>query len=247
MPKPKTVAKALMQEIAWDKHGKVKSEGRRFKVQFNPESLKLTFANQIKGGDKSGGSAIQFSGPGSTKLSFELWFDVSAPNAEDSFKGITDVRRITKQVSEFMKPKQKGKAKKAKFFPPGVRFLWGSFLFEGVMESFNETLEFFSEKGEPLRASVSVSMTKQDVEVKFGPKGDAKGEGNGKNDGKPGQDPVTTPKEGETLPQTAARNNVNPEKSQAIALANKLESLHSLPTGVSLNVNLTENIDASIN
>ncbi|MCK7496577.1 MAG: hypothetical protein MZW92_40925 [Comamonadaceae bacterium] len=35
------------------------------------------------------------------------------------------------------------------------------------MESINENLQFFSAEGQPLRASVSVSLTKQDVEVTF--------------------------------------------------------------------------------
>ncbi|MCK7496578.1 MAG: hypothetical protein MZW92_40930 [Comamonadaceae bacterium] len=42
------MTKAFLQEITWDSSGKVVSEGRRFAVQFNPETLKLTL-NQPAG------------------------------------------------------------------------------------------------------------------------------------------------------------------------------------------------------
>ena len=45
-----------------------------------------------------------------------------------------------------------------------MRFQWGSFLFEGVMDSMDETLEFFSADGRPLRAKVSISITSQDIQ-----------------------------------------------------------------------------------
>ena len=51
-------------------------------VQFNPETLKVTFANQIVqgsgAGDQRGSPARQFVGAGTTKLSLQLWFDVTA-------------------------------------------------------------------------------------------------------------------------------------------------------------------------
>ena len=51
-------------------------------VQFNPETLKVSFANQIQtpsgAGDQSGTPARQFVGAGTTKLALQLWFDVTA-------------------------------------------------------------------------------------------------------------------------------------------------------------------------
>ena len=168
MPRPTNVTKAFMQEITWDSHGNVASEGRKVTVQFNPESLKLAFSNQIAGENNQGGSAIQFASRGTTKLSFEMWFDVTAKQANEQERK-DDVRRLTQEVAAFMKTEKSGSGQNAKYTPPGCRFQWGSFLFEGVMESINETLEFFSEEGKPLRASVSVSLVKQDVEVRFAP------------------------------------------------------------------------------
>ena len=53
--------------------------------------------------------------------------------------------------------------------PPGVRFLWGSFQFDGMMDSLEETLEFFSPDGRPLRASVSLgAVAAEDHRFAFG-------------------------------------------------------------------------------
>ncbi len=225
MPEPKTITKALLQEIEWDNNGKVKKEGTAFPVQFNPESLKVSFSNQVAGGNQAGGSAIQFAGKGTTKLTFDLWFDVTDPNIDDTYKNITDVRRITKKVADFMQTTQTGTGKKAKYVPPGVRFLWGTFLFEGVMESINETLEFFSDQGKPLRASVSVSLTKQDVDVNFGKDQNASAGGKA-----PGTQSLTQAQQGDTAQGIAARNG-NTEKWPDMARANNIENPRRIPMG----------------
>jgi len=233
MPEPKKITKAILQEIGWDKSGKVNHEGRQMKVQFNPESLKVTFSNQVAGGNQAGGSAIQFSGRGTTKLSFDLWFDVTDPNiatVDEAYKDVTDVRRITKQVSDFMKPKEIKRKGKVTYVPPGVKFFWGSFLFEGVMESLNETLEFFSEDGKPLRASVSIGITKQDIDVKFLDNATAS-----RQDSSPGTERLTPSMQNDTMHKIAAREG-NPEDWQELALANNIENPRSLSPGTPLNL-----------
>ena len=87
-------------------------------VQFNPETLKVTYSNTMQGGDQSGGSAIQFVSKSSTKMSVELWFDAAALADED------DVRRLTKKVNHFITPVPQGEG----MAPPAVRFSWGSIL-----------------------------------------------------------------------------------------------------------------------
>ena len=70
-----------------------------------------------------------------------------------------DVRKLTGKVAYFITPKQEGD----KFVPPAVRFIWGSFQFDGIMESLEESLEFFSSDGRPLRASVTINLTQQKI------------------------------------------------------------------------------------
>jgi hypothetical protein len=152
--------------------------GKSLTVQFNPESLKLAYANQVKeqpnassgagqgGGNQSQGSAArQFVGTGSTKLSVQLWFDVSAATAAPFI--VDDVRRITAQVLYFIKPKPApaGARDTAQRTPPGLRFSWGRFLFDGIVESMEENIEFFSAKGEALRASITMSLVQQEILV----------------------------------------------------------------------------------
>ncbi len=163
--------------------------GKTLTVQFNPESLKLSYANQIQapanggsggagrrsGGNQSQGSAArQFVGTGTTKLAVQLWFDASAATSAPFI--VDDVRRITAQVLYFIKPKPAaaGSRDAAQRTPPGLRFSWGNFLFDGIVESVEENVEFFSAQGEALRASMTLNMIQQDILVPdFSQKADA--------------------------------------------------------------------------
>lgn len=153
--------------------------GKSLTVQFNPESLKLSYANQVKeqpnssggggggrGGNQSQGSAArQFVGTGTTKLAVQLWFDVAAATSAPFI--VDDVRRITAQVLYFIKPKPAaaGARDTSQRTPPGLRFSWGNFLFDGIVESMEESIEFFSPKGEALRASITLNMIQQEILV----------------------------------------------------------------------------------
>src|SRR5262245_14001674 len=161
----------------------------RVPVQFNPETLKVSFANQVvppanqgAATDQRGTTAIQYVGKGTTKLSVQLWFDVSGvlPQGQED---VTDVRELTKKVAYFITPKPAPDDPK-KDIPPGVRFLWGTFQFDGIMESLEESLEFFSPEGKPLRASVTLNISQQKIQFAF-----AKVAGNGT--GRPGSTPST--------------------------------------------------------
>src|SRR5262245_14184916 len=101
-----TITKAELRELT----ASGQSSDNRVAVQFNPETLKMTFANQVvppnptgTGTDQRGTSSTQFVGKGTTKLSVQLWFDVtSAPyDAEGS---TSDVRELTKKVAYFITP-----------------------------------------------------------------------------------------------------------------------------------------------
>lgn len=166
--------------------------GKSLTVQFNPESLKLSYANQVKeqpnssggasgggsaGGNQSQGSATrQFVGTGSTTLSVQLWFDVAAATSAPFI--VDDVRRITAQVLYFIKPKPAaaGARDTSQRTPPGLRFSWGNFLFDGIVEGMEESVEFFSAKGEALRASITLNMVQQEILVPaFSGSGDVPG------------------------------------------------------------------------
>lgn len=144
-----------------------KPNGRQVTVQFNPESLKVAFANQIVTPENAGsqrGTAGQLHvGAGTTKLTLQLWFDVSRLGPNDP--PADDVRDLTKQVAFFITPQPVTENGEEKFIPPAVRFLWGTFHFDGVMESVEETLDYWSHDGKPIRANMSLSLTQQKIEA----------------------------------------------------------------------------------
>ena len=111
------VEKAQLVEV--DQQSRPK--GKPVMVQFNPETLKVSFANQVvppKGsGDNKEKSAIQFVGAGTTKLTLQLWFDVTG-QPPDAQSPEVDVRELTKQVAYFITPQKRGND----HLPPAVRF-----------------------------------------------------------------------------------------------------------------------------
>ena len=126
------------------------------KVHFNPASLVYTLensTNQSAGKPKRQQFAAQFSG----KLAMDLQFDTTDYGS--------DVRLTTNQIAMFMQATanaskdKKGAPVQA---PPVLSFQWGSYEFKGTMESFKETIDFFSAEGIPLRALVSITLARLD-------------------------------------------------------------------------------------
>jgi hypothetical protein len=219
----------------------------RVPVQFNPESMKVSFANQVVPPDNAAAtdtrstSAIQYVGKGTTKLSVQLWFDVTAVLPEGA-TGVRDVRELTKKIAYFITPKAV-ENDQTKQVPPGVRFLWGTFQFDGIMDALEESLEFFSPEGKPLRASVTLSLSQQRIEFAFAKQpGGVPGGG-----GTPvGTKPLIPAPAGATL-QGLADANGKGGNWQAIAEANGIENPRRLAPGqlVDLNVRVPRRIGVS--
>jgi hypothetical protein len=239
---PVKLAKAELHELDADMK-ETRDKQNWTTLQFNPESLKVSFANQIQtpagpgatgggGGaaDKSGTPARQFVGAGTTKLSLSVYFDVNAPNEGEK---VDDVRRLTQKVAYFITPKAEGKT----FIPPAVRFLWGSFQFDGLMDSVEETLEFFSPEGKPLRASMALSMSQQRI-TKFDFANTAAGPGAARAAAAPGTRPLAEAPAGATVQGLAAQAGVG-DNWQAIASANGIENPLRLTPGQLLNLDVT--------
>jgi len=133
------------------------------KCPINPESLKITYTNQIEpakadekasGGTPPATTGGQFVSKLGTKLAVTLVLDVAVPDAG----GVTDVRALTAKVLDLLTPDTKSKA------PPGVELLWGALLFRGFLESVEESLEFFSPDGVALRATLALSITRPEMQ-----------------------------------------------------------------------------------
>jgi hypothetical protein len=226
------------------------------KVQFNPETLKVTFTNQVvqpsSAGDQRGSPARQFVGSGTTKLALQLWFDVTALDPADT--PATDVRELTAKVAYFITPKENtggggsggssagggggggGGSQQPQLIPPGVRFVWGTFQFDGIMDSLEETLEFWSNDGRPLRAGVSLSLSQQRITFAFNAeRGQAGGLGAPRT---PGTQPLTQATAGATLQGLAAGGGAS-ASWQSIAAANGIEDPLRLRPGQLVNLSLS--------
>jgi len=119
-------------------------------VHFNPVSLQIAISNTLedkgKGKDKK-----QYISKTAATLAMDLIFDTT-------HKG-SDVRLETQKIARFMEP---GKEPGDQKIPTIVLFEWGTFKFQGLIQSYRETIEFFSADGVPLRASISLTMARQE-------------------------------------------------------------------------------------
>jgi phage tail-like protein len=156
----KVLAKAELRQLDSACREEVSPE-HNVTVQFNPETLKVSFTNHVvtppETAERTSGGAGQFVGSGVSTLAVQLWFDVTAPFVYSTDQP-DDVRRLTQQVAYFITPEQT-EENPPQYVPRRVRFLWGSFQFDGIMESLDETLELFSAEGKPLRASVNIVVS----------------------------------------------------------------------------------------
>src|SRR5215813_13120682 len=104
MPEAVKLEKAELRQLDEKFENEINPE-HNAAVQFNPESLKVSFANQLQtpsgAGDQKGTPARQFVGAGTTKLSLTLWFDVTAELPPGQTKE-TDVRKLTAKVAYFI-------------------------------------------------------------------------------------------------------------------------------------------------
>ena len=145
-------------------------------MQFNPDSLRVSYGNQVVQPSSSGNvteGATQWVGTGTTRLSLALVFDVTAPPLDED--PAADVRKATAKVIALVTPgtpeQRAGEGEKAKPITvhpaPKVRFDWGSFRFDGYVDSIEESLEHFSADGRPLRSSIQLALSTQEIQHAF--------------------------------------------------------------------------------
>lgn len=186
--------------------------GKQVEVDFNPQTLKLTYSNENKNSNQPSGSASQFVGAGTSKLSVELLFDTSQTG--------TDVRATTMDVAYFIRPDPSDaqQSNQPKRVPPACLFEWGTFSFRGVINSLTETLDYFSEDGVPLRSTLALGMS--GIDMMLPQNGGA---------GTPATTPQTQAPANTSLPQMAGANG-NSANWKAIAAANNIDDpLHMTP------------------
>jgi hypothetical protein len=128
--------------------------GEHIDVHFNPVSLQYELSNNLQD-EGSGSQKKQYVSKSTAKLSMELVFDTTDTRTDEA--EYTDVREHTGKVARLMQPVEGEKT-----LPPVVSFEWGVYKFQGMVESYKETIDFFSDNGIPLRSTVSLTMASQE-------------------------------------------------------------------------------------
>lgn len=196
-------------------------------VHFNPASLQYTVANTLKEEGK-GAKKKQYVSQTTAKLTMDLVFDTTDTGE--------DVRVTTNKMAKLLQPVAAGGGKNV---PPTVRFSWGAYAFTGMVEQYKETIDFFAAGGVPLRASINLTLSSQDVVFDSGTASPAS------VDADLGAEPVVTPGADDGAGPGGAQGVANaagdPRAARAIAAANGAASLRfgagaSLAVGASVGV-----------
>ena len=179
-------------------------------VHFNPASLQHTVANTLKEEGK-GAKKKQYVSQTTAKLTMDVVFD-STDTGED-------VRITTNKMAQLLQPVPEGQSKKV---PPVVKFSWGAYAFTGMVEQYKETIDFFAAGGLPLRSSINLTLSSQDVTFEGGTRSDRAAV-----DGELSPEPVVVPDDEGPLggPQGAANKAGDPRAARGIAAANGAASL----------------------
>jgi hypothetical protein len=153
MPGPTPNAPAVAMARLAAVTGANDQTGESITVHFNPTSLQLQLSNELK--DTKNNERKQYVARTSAKLTMDLVFDTT-----DSGE---DVSRTTRKVQGFLAPPlPEGDRARQQVPPPLVLFEWGTLRFKGIVESYKETIDFFSPEGVPLRSAVNLTLSRQD-------------------------------------------------------------------------------------
>lgn len=183
------------------------SKGQEIDVHFNPASLKYTVTNTLEKG--RGNQAKQYVSQSTGKLTMDLVFDTTDTGQ--------DVRTFTEKMAGLMQPDDKK-------IPAVVLFEWGTYKFQGMVDSYQETLEFFAPNGVPLRAAINMTLSKQDKV--FEPSQTSSFD----TQGALTPEPVQLPPSNLSDVSQAATKAGAPSAARSLATANGLESLR-FPSG----------------
>lgn len=220
------------------------SEDKPLEVHFNPSTLRITYNNQF--GD---GKPYSHARETVTKLDVELIFDTT----ESGKSVMIDLSKLEAMTRSDAVPPAKpssGTPAPPSGKVPVVEFRWNGKVFEGVVESMVQTLEYWSLEGIPLRATVQLSLKevgKSDPNLKLEVKPASAGAFN--------YEPIIKqPLDGDKPATDAATKGGNSAAGRSIAAFNGLESMRggiggaagaSAGAGASLGVAASVNLGAA--
>ena len=147
----------LTSEAGMKKKG---DENSKVTFLFNPNEFTVERTNQYAEKQFPGrpSSTFQFVKGGARTLTMNLFFD--------TYEKGTDVRALTDKITGWDSASSGGIAVQKGLMdiysdlhtPPVVYFVWGSFIFRGIIESVTKKFTMFLPSGVPVRASLNVRM-----------------------------------------------------------------------------------------
>lgn len=156
----------------FDSQGRNVESDQRIVFDFNPESLQIqASAGEESDRGRQGRQQVQHVARTHATLTFDAVFDTTRPNPQrqgprsGAQEESLDVRHKTAALGALVRdePSRRNRA------PRRIQFRWGSIVFNGVMTSFSETLDYFSPGGVPLRSKVSITITEQEFRYEVEP------------------------------------------------------------------------------
>ena len=120
-------------------------DGSEIPVQFNPSTLRITYTNQF--GDDPPNNHARVT---AAKFDVELIFD-STDSGTSVYEHLNRLEQMTRSTAVEESSNPSGEV-------PVIEFHWSIKLFEGVIESLTNTIDYWSHDGVPLRATVQLSM-----------------------------------------------------------------------------------------
>ncbi len=183
--------------------------GQPIPVQFEPSSLQYTVQNQVveqngAQGQQAQGQRKQYVTQTNAKLTMDLVFDTTDTGA--------NVVNLTLPIARLMQPQTTTTREEERTAPPVVIFEWGDYSFEGMIEQYRETIDFFHPSGVPLRSTLNVTLASQSLQFEQGGSRSA-------NTSSASQMPA-----GQN-PQSLATAGGNPRAARGIAQQNGVETL----------------------
>jgi hypothetical protein len=223
-------------------------------VDFDPQSLELTYSMagppSRQTTDATGVQRNQAPGQltsRGTTLTFTLVFDSTDTNQS--------VQQKTEPLVSLTQPSPGTTGSKNTNPQPVVRFHWGMFIFYGRVQSLNQTIDYFSSGGTPLRATLHVTLEQVDPpsDPSKGPSNpnasfglgigtgaasvSAAGSVSGSASASVGTSPLTLSTAGDTVQSITGQAAVG-VSWKSVAAANNVDNPRLLPAGTVLDLSL---------
>jgi len=102
----------------------------------------------------------EFKAPKPMTLSVTLQFDTYEERTNVRDKWVRQIEKLTLMTGDLPNDGKSAKSKsdKQKFRPPTILFIWGRFIFKGVVESLSQKYTMFLSDGTPVRAECALKI-----------------------------------------------------------------------------------------